>query len=51
MKRLQCSKSPGVPVNQIAAELGIEATVLGRWRLKMQQEGEKHLIHLSVETG
>ncbi len=44
-------KSPGVQVNQIAAELGIEATVLGRWRLKMQQEGEKHLTHLSVETG
>lgn len=31
-------ESPGVTVNQIAAELGIGATVLGRWRREMHQE-------------
>ena len=30
-------ESPGVTVNQIAAELGIEATVLGRWRRELRQ--------------
>ena len=28
----------GVTVNQIAAELGIGATVLGRWRRELRQE-------------
>ena len=31
-------ESPGVTVNQIAAELGIGATVLGRWRCELRQE-------------
>ena len=31
-------ESPGVTVNQIAAELGIGATVLGRWRRELRQE-------------
>jgi len=31
-------ESPGVTVNQIAAELGIGATVLGRWRREWRQE-------------
>ena len=30
--------APGVTVNQIAAELGIGATVLGRWRRELRQE-------------
>src|ERR1700704_6667822 len=30
-------KSPGVSVSQIAAELGIGATVLGRWRRELRQ--------------
>ena len=30
--------APGVTVNQIAVELGIGATVLGRWRRKLHQE-------------
>jgi transposase-like protein len=29
---------PGVSVSQIAAELGIGATVLGRWRRELRQE-------------
>lgn len=31
-------ESPGVTVNQIAGELGIGATVLGRWRREVRQE-------------
>ncbi len=31
-------ESPGVAVHQIAAELGIGATVLGRWRRELRQE-------------
>ena len=31
-------ESPGVTVQQIAAELGIGATVLGRWRRELRQE-------------
>ena len=31
-------ESPGVSVSQIAAALGIGATVLGRWRRKWRQE-------------
>jgi transposase len=30
--------APGVTVNQIAAELGIGANVLGRWRRELRQE-------------
>ncbi len=30
--------APGVSVSQIAAELGIGATVLGRWRREVLQE-------------
>ncbi len=30
--------APGVSVGQIAAELGIGATVLGRWRRELRQE-------------
>ena len=29
---------PGVSVNQVAAELGIGATVIGRWRRELRQE-------------
>ena len=31
-------EAPGVTVSQIAAELGIGATVLGRWRREVRQE-------------
>jgi transposase len=31
-------ESPGVTVNQIAAELGIGATVLGHWRRELRQK-------------
>ena len=31
-------ESPGVSVSQIAAELGIGASVLGRWRRELRQE-------------
>jgi transposase len=31
-------ESPGVTVHQIATELGIGATVLGRWRRELRQE-------------
>ena len=30
--------TPGVSLSQIAAELGIGATVLGRWRRELRQE-------------
>ena len=30
--------APGVSIGQIAAELGIGATVLGRWRRELRQE-------------
>jgi transposase len=30
--------APGVSVSQVAAELGIGATVLGRWRRELRQE-------------
>ena len=30
-------ESPGVTVNQVAAELGIEASVLGRWRREVRR--------------
>lgn len=30
--------APGVNVSQVAAELGIGATVLGRWRRELRQE-------------
>ena len=33
--------APGVSVSQIAAELGIGATVLGRWRRELRQESEQ----------
>ena len=31
-------ESPGVSISQIAAELGIGVTVLGRWRRELRQE-------------
>ena len=31
-------ESPGVLVNQIEVELGIRATVIGRWRRELRQE-------------
>jgi len=34
-------QSPGVSVSQIAAELGIEANVLGRWRRELRQEPDQ----------
>jgi len=33
--------APGVRVSQIAAELGIGAAMLGRWRREMHQEPEQ----------
>ena len=36
-------ESPGVTVNQIAAELGIGAMVLGRWRRELRQESAQAL--------
>jgi transposase len=37
-------ESPGVTVNQIAAELGIGATVLGRWRRALHQKPEQAFV-------
>jgi transposase len=37
-------ESPGVRVSQIAAELGIEANVLGRWRRELRQEPEQAFV-------
>jgi transposase len=34
-------ESPGVSVSQIAAELGIEAAVLGRWRRELHRQAEQ----------
>ena len=34
-------ESPGVSVSQIAEELGIGATVLGRWRRELRREPEQ----------
>jgi transposase len=34
-------ESPGVSVSQIAAELGIGANVLGRWRRELRREPEQ----------
>ena len=34
-------QSPGVSVSQIAAELGIGANVLGRWRRESREEQDK----------
>jgi transposase len=34
-------ESPGVSVSQIAAELGIGVTVLGRWRRELRQEQDQ----------
>jgi transposase len=33
--------APGVSVSQIAADLGIGATVLGRWRRELRQERDQ----------
>jgi transposase len=37
-------ESPGVSVSQIAAELGIGATVLGRWRREVRQESAQAFV-------
>jgi transposase-like protein len=37
-------QSPGVSVSQIAAELGIEANVLGRWRRDLRQKPEQAVV-------
>ena len=37
-------ESPGVSVSQIAAELGIGATVLGRWRREWRQESAQAFV-------
>jgi transposase len=34
-------ESPGVSISQIAAALGIGATVLGRWRREWRQEADQ----------
>ena len=36
--------APGVSVSQIAAELGIGATVLGRWRRELHQESAQAFV-------
>jgi len=36
--------APGVSVGQIAAELGIGATVLGRWRQELRQESAQAFV-------
>jgi len=36
--------APGVSVSQIAAELGIGATVLGRWRRELRQESAQAFV-------
>jgi transposase len=36
--------APGVSVGQIAAELGIGATVLGRWRRELHQESVQAFV-------
>lgn len=53
-------ESPGVRVNQVAAELGIGANVLGRWRRELHEESaqafrgngrsrDEELVHLRRE--
>ena len=37
-------EAPGVTVRQIAAELGIGATVLGRWRRELRQESAQAFV-------
>ena len=37
-------ESPGVCVSQIAAELGIGAAVLGRWRRELHQKPEQAFV-------
>jgi transposase len=37
-------ESPGVSVSQVAAELGIGATVLGRWRRELRQGPEQAVV-------
>ena len=37
-------ESPGVSVSQIVAELGIGATVLGRWRRELRQESAQAFV-------
>lgn len=36
--------APGVTVNQIAADLGIGATVLGRWRRELRRQPEQAFV-------
>ncbi len=36
-------EAPGVPVSQIAADLGVGSTVLGRWRRELRQDAEQAL--------
>ena len=36
--------APGVSVSQIAAELGIGATILGRWRRELRQEAKQAFV-------
>ena len=36
--------APGVSVKQIAMELGIGATVLGRWRRELRQKSEQAFV-------
>ena len=44
-------ESPGVTVNQIAGELGIGATVLGRWRREVRQESAQAHFGGMVDRG
>lgn len=37
-------ESPGVSISQIATELGIGATVLGRWRRELLQESAQAFV-------
>jgi transposase len=36
--------APGVTVNQIAADLGIGATVLGRWRRELRRQPQQAFV-------
>ena len=36
--------APGIRVSQIAAELGIGAAVLGRWRRELRQKSEQAFV-------
>ena len=44
VKRWQCWTPRGVTVSQIAAELGIGANILGRWRRELRQTSKQAFV-------